>query len=111
MAREPVPALATLRESVVSARSLSPRGLKIAVNNFTPAKELLAVCKPVFQTFSPENRLPLAHPERGRWEQHGTRADSSNRLLKPLCRTLTDACAGKRFAVYEEYFQNRMCPV
>lgn len=57
-------------------------------NNFAPAEQLAVSCKPVFQTFSPENRLPLAHSARGRWEQHGAGADSSNRLLKPRCRIL-----------------------
>lgn len=56
--------------------------LKNAANNFTPAEELLAAflsqfSRPPLRIFF---RSPT--PERGRWEQHGTRADSSNPTSK-----------------------------
>lgn len=77
-------------------------GLESAATNFTPAKELLAAVPSRFSRPAPLRiffRSPT--PERGRWEQRGARADSSNPTSEAvLPPSVADACARERFAVY-----------
>lgn len=83
MAGGPVPALA-MRQGLSSRQGVgvSVWMLKNAANNFTPAKELRAAFLSQFSR--PPLRIFFRSPtlERGRWEQHGTRADSSNPTSK-----------------------------
>lgn len=76
-------------------------GLKNA-NNFTPANGLLAAFLSWFSRASPLRiffRPPT--PSVGGGSSAELERIPGTQLLKPWCRTLTDACARERFAVYK----------
>lgn len=101
MSRELVPLLA-MRQRLSSRQELvcHSGGLKVPPT-LPPAKELPAAV--LSQRSKPSPLRPFCpSTECGRWEQLGTRVDSSNLTSKATgSHCVTNACASKRFAVYK----------